>query len=344
VSTRLLFILVLSLPATALAQEQTEYLLTHKQTKEQAATQPKCPPDAPKVEKPPSPWTFKFRMGSLFQFNNSKGVVGVRDGSSKSFALDSHAEANWDGGQHEWRNRFDLAAVFVKTPNLRQWVAASNLVEVETIYQYRILPWAGPFVRLGVATSMVVGRDLRVNSVQYQLPDGSLTEERTDYRLTDPFMPTTFLQTVGGFVNPIREKEFDLDFRAGLGAREIFADGQLGVKDLAETPMIVELVQLRDYQQAGIEFIVMIRGELWDKKVQYFTGGEFLLPLVRTREAGDDRSAWDVMDSRFRAGVAYKLAKWATVLYEFRVLHQPQLIDEVQIQNYFGIKASYSIN
>lgn len=327
----------------ARAQENAEYVLTKKQTKEAKPEPAKCVPE-PTPPKPPSPWQFKFRVGSMFQFSSTKGVVGQRDGSTKTFATDVHAEANWTGGKHEVRNRGDVAAVVVKTPNLARYTPASNLVELESIYQYRALPWAGPFVRAKVSTSIMVGRDLRTNTVQYELPDGTLSEERTDYRLTDPMLPTTFLETIGGFVNPVREQAFDLDFRAGIGARQVLADDQLGVQDDATTPAIVELVQLHDYQQVGLEFIVMARGEFYDKRIQYFAGGEFLLPLVRSKEPGDDRTAFEVLDKRYRIGIAYRLASWATVLYEFRVVHQPQLIDDYQIQNYFGLKASYSVN
>src|SRR6266545_4345719 len=214
--------------APAVAQEETKYLLTHKQTKAPTPADCKCPDVVAKPEGPPSPWQFKLRVGSLFQFNSSSGVVGQRDGQSKSFGVDLHAEANWTGGQHEVRNRLDLNAVFIKTPNLSSWVVASNVLELENIYQYRVVPWAGPFGRSMVNTSILVGSDLRTNAVQYQFPDGTLSEPRTDLRLTDPFRPTTFLQTIGGFVNPIRTKPFDLDFRGGIGAREVIADGQLG--------------------------------------------------------------------------------------------------------------------
>jgi len=330
----------------AAAQEDPKYILTHKQTKPVETTDTKCPdPAAPKEEKPPKPWQFKFRVGSLFQFNSSKGVVGQRDGSSKSLGAELHAEANWTGGKHEVRNRVDINVVFIKTPNTSSWVSASNLLELESVYQYRVVPWAGPFARAGYNTSIFVGHDLRANAVQYLYPDGTLTPARTKLRLTDALYPMTFLQTVGAFVNPVRTKPFDLDFRAGVGAREILADGQLGVQDLSATPSIVELVELRDTWQAGLELIVMARGELLDeKRLQYYAGGEFLLPLVRDKEPGDDRGAFEMIDKRLRLGVAYKVASWATLLYEIRVVHQPQLVDDYQIQNNFGFKASYSVN
>lgn len=88
----------------------------------------------------------------------------------------------------------------------------------------------------------------------------------------------------------------------------------------------------------------MARGEVYDKRIQYFAGGEFLLPLIRDKEPGDDRNVFEVMDKRLRLGVAVKIFSWATLLYEIRVVHQPQLIDQVQIQNNFGLKASYSVN
>ena len=131
--------------APSRAQEDPKYVLKHKETKAQTPAEQKCPEPEAKPKEPPGPWVFKFRVGSPFQFNSSKGVVGQRDGSSKSFGVDVHAEANWTGGKHEVRNRADVGAVFIKTPNLSKWVTASNLLELENIYQYRVKPWAGPF-------------------------------------------------------------------------------------------------------------------------------------------------------------------------------------------------------
>ncbi len=327
----------------ASAQEKPEYLLTHGQTKEKSAPRAPCPtPTAPEQPvSPPSEWDFKLRFGSVFQLSSNSNVIGKGNGTSRSIGADVHGEANWARQRHEVRNRLDVNVVFIKTPNTSGWVSATDSLELENIYQYRALPWTGPFTRVGMSTSMFIGRDLRVNSVQYQLPDGSLSEAKTELRLNDPLRPFTLLQTVGGFFNPVREQEFDLDFRGGLGAREIFADGQLGVRDDNDTPGIVEIVELRSYVQAGIELIGMSRGILFEKKLQYFFGGEFLLPLLRSQP--DERSAFALLDKRVRLGLAYQIAAWATLLYEIRLVHQPQLLDRYQIQNSFGFKASYSV-
>ena len=239
--------------------------------------------------------------------------------------------------------RADANVVFIKTPNTRGWVSATDILDLESIYQYRATPAFGPFARAGMITSMFVGRDLRTNLVQYQFPDGTLTNEQTELRLTDPFSPITLLQSIGAFVNPVREKYFDLDIRFGVGAREVFADGQLGILDLDDTAGIVEVINLFDYVQAGLEFIVMARGQLSGDKVQYFTGAEFLLPVFRSGTLDDGRNAVELLEKRIRLGVAYQIASWATLLYEIRLVHQPQLVENYQIQNNFGFKASYSV-
>lgn len=329
------------------AQEKPKYLLKHKQTKDKAK---KATCDcAPKDESPksktdePSNWDFKLRLGSVFQLASNTNVIGKSNGSTRTIGIDVRAGANYARQKHELRNRLDANVVFVNTATTSGWVSATDLLDLESIYQYRSLPWAGPFARAGLSTSMFVGRDLRANDVDYILPDGAVVEDRTELRLTDPFSPVTLLQSVGGFVNPVRLEAFDLDFRAGIGAREVFADGQLGVADENDTTAEVEIADLKSYQQAGLEGIVMIRGILFEKKLQYYFGGEFLLPLIRTREPGDDRSALDLVEKRIRLGVAYQLASWATILAEVRIVNQPQLLDKYQIQQSFGFKASYSV-
>ena len=86
--TRLTLITLLFYALPAAAQENPNYVLTHKQTKAPAPVEGKCPDTTPKPAEPPKPWQFKFRVGSLFQFNSSSGVVGQRDGNSQSFGAD----------------------------------------------------------------------------------------------------------------------------------------------------------------------------------------------------------------------------------------------------------------
>ena len=127
---------------------------------------------------PPSPWSFKLRIGSVFQLNQSSSVVGRIDGTTRSFQLDVHGEVNWEAGDHQVRTRLDTIDVIVKTQNTGRWVPASDFLEVESIYQYRRHPQVGPFARVSGKTSVFLGRDLRTNAVRYELPDGMLTSPR----------------------------------------------------------------------------------------------------------------------------------------------------------------------
>lgn len=108
----------------ALAQEKPEYLLKKEQTNKRpdepcncASVTAPAPPAEP-VE--PSPWTFRFRLGSVFQISQNRSVVGRLDGTSRSFQADVHGEANWACGKHEVRNRLDTNTVIVKTQNTGQ--------------------------------------------------------------------------------------------------------------------------------------------------------------------------------------------------------------------------------
>lgn len=78
--------------------------------------------------------------------------------------------------------------------------------------------------------------------------------------------------------------------------------------------------------------------------MSYYFGGEFLLPLLRTdlpSVAG--KTATELIDKKVRFGGAYRIAKWATILYESRLVHQPQLLDRYQVQNNIGSKGTYSV-
>lgn len=331
----------LACSTTAHAQEKPELLLKKEQTNKRPDAPCKCEPPAP--PKPKKPWSFKLRIGSVFQLSQSRGVVGRIDGTTRSFNLDVHFEANWKCGRNEVRNRIDTNDLIVKTQNTGRWVPASDFVELESIYQYRAHPRAGPFARAGLRSSVFLGRDLRTNAVRYDIEGRGLTGERTELRLTDRFLPMTLIQSVGAFVNPVQREHFDIDLRGGVGIREVFADGQLGLKDDAKTTDIVEIVELHSYAEAGLEAIAFVRGELWNERLSYYVGGEFLLPIIRTKREGDDRAATSLISKIGRVGIAYKIAKSATLLYELRLVHQPQLLDEVQVQNNVGFKATFNL-
>lgn len=335
------FLSFLLLARPAFAQEKPTYIAKHKQTTElKKKNDCKCEEEK---KKEPSDWEFKLRVGTVFQLSSNKNVVGQVDGTTRSFNASVHGQANFSRGRHLWRSRMDAQGVVVKTQNTRRWVPATDFVELETIYQFRARKWVGPFVRLGLNTSLFIGRDLRTNSVQYRLPGGMLTGERTEFRLSDPFLPLSLLESVGVFFNPLAKHWLDLDIRFGIGSRQVFANGQIGVDDDDETQDIVELVSLNSYTQAGVELVTMFRGELFDETLYYYSGAEFLLPLIRSKEPGDNRSNIDLLNKVFRLGVGYKLAKRATVLYEIRLVNRPQLIDRYQIQNSVGLKGSFDL-
>ena len=340
-------------PTQLLAQEDPEFLLKQEETKE---TKPKlCPCDGDKEEKEEKfpYWDFVIKFGSQLSLSQSSGVVGVQNGGTRAIGGNIHFEANWARNRHEVRNRVDINALFIKTPNT-SWLSAADQLDIESVYQFRAKPWFGPFVRAGFTTSMFVGRDLRPNDVDYRLNNEAVIPpkrlDQTQLRLTDPFKPITLVQTVGIFFNPIREEAYNLDIRTGIGGREVFTDGQFGLLDDTATTDIVEVVSLQDYQQAGWELIVMLRGELFEKKLSYYAGAELLFPFVRSKRrdvfnqgAADTTRNIELIDKTFRAGLAYSIASWATLIYEFRVVHQPQLIDRYQIQNSVGFEASYSV-
>jgi hypothetical protein len=74
-----------------------------------------------------------------------------------------------------------------------------------------------------------------------------------------------------------------------------------------------------------------------------FAGVETLVPLLHSQEPGDLRSTVDLISETVQLGVAYKLVKSATIVYELRLVHDPQLIEAVQIQNNAGFKATFNL-
>jgi hypothetical protein len=148
-------------------------------------------------------------------------------------------------------------------------------------------------------------------------------------------------ESVGPFLRPLNQEHVNMEIRAGLGALQTFADGALGVKDDAKTP-VVEVDELKDIVQLGLEASFELWGTLLEKRVSYKVATGLLIPSARSsQERGDERSALELTNVDFGAALSFRMVEWATLDYEVRVMRQPQLTEALQVRN--GLQLSFGL-
>jgi Protein of unknown function (DUF3078) len=276
-------------------------------------------------------------VGATVNFSDNRSVVGQPDGSSLTVGSEIDASLDYNDRAHEWRSSLGSSAGVSRTPTLDEFVKTRDELRFETIYLYHLTEAAGLFARFALNTSMFEGSDLRATAADYAIArtDGTTQAIRgRRLKLTDPFQPLTLKQSLGGFVQPLTTDEIRLEARAGAGAQEVIADGQLALVDDAATADVVEVKELSSFNQLGVEAVANAWGALASQRLSYNVGIAAMVPLAHTAlPAGDDRNSLELTNIEFSAGLSVKLFDWASLDYKLKVLRQPQLLDEVQVSN-----------
>lgn len=283
-------------------------------------------------------WTPGIAIGATLNLNDSRQVVGQQDGTAFTLgaALDAALELNQ--GKHEWRNMLRAGAGATRAPSLGEFVKTADGLKFESIYLLHALEIFGPFARVGLDTNMFPSLDIRPTAVNYAVAnrDGSTTTY-TGRRLalTDAFKPLTLKESLGAFVQPLNEDRIKLEARAGVGAQETFAEGQLAILDDAKTADVVEAKALNDFYEIGAELVANAWGMIDEgKRVSYTVGVGVLLPFAYTAlPKSDTRGAVDLMNVDINAGLHVKVFDWASIDYRLGVVRQPLLVDAWQVTN-----------
>jgi hypothetical protein len=292
--------------------------------------------------------------------SDNRNVIGQDEGTTLTFGYKTGAQLDARHEGHELRNRALAAATIAYSPVIEDFRKPRDEVSYEAIYLYHIVDPFGPFVRAAVQTSMLQGFDARRGPTTYvvERSDGT-TDSFTlgcpldaagepvpctrRLPLTEPWRPTRLKQSVGLFAQALAEQWLSVETRAGVGAREVLAGGQLAIKDNGDTPE-VELVELRDVWQAGGEGVLELWGDVEEKKVTYRASLEVLVPFAQSdAPVGDDKSLVDYTVVEMKAALSFKLVAWATLDYEIGALREPLVLDAWQVRNQlllnFGVAA-----
>ncbi len=297
-------------------------------------------------------WYPKLTLGASLTFAHSDNVVGSQNGQTWNIGPVIDFNIDWYSGPHEWRNSVRVHEVFTRTPVIDEFVKTTDSFSIESVYLFHVpgVPWLGPFARMTMDTSLFPGTSVQPAPTTFRVKelDGSTADTNSDrLDLTDPFAPTKLSQSVGVFASPIDTPEVKIEFRAGVGAREVFVQDGLALTDDGDTADVLEVTRLQDFVQLGGEVFMGMGGTVTtdtlgkDRPFIYAASIEALFPFYSEPDNGKSGLDLTTLDVQGRIGV--KLFSWMSLDYNLRVVREPLLIDELQIQNNLLLNFAYTL-
>ena len=296
-----------------------------------------------------SGWNPSLAVNGTLNLVENSNVVGQVEGLSMLFGLGLAGGADYVDGPSVWRNELTIAESFAKTPVVDRFIKTNDQVAVASTYNYFLTKTMGGFARGRVNTSLFTARAITADNTDYIITEsgeGAATRNVTSKQLkvSSAFKPFTLAESIGGFAEPINKKNFSLRVRAGLGGRHTLASGVLVQNDDDTTPQI-EMQELANVHQAGVEVFAGIAGKAKEDRISYTIGASLLLPLINNDSFG--RSATDLTRLGIEASATISVFDWMGIVYKGSVIVDPQLFpadkELTQFQNSLLLTFQYTL-
>lgn len=286
----------------------------------------------------------KLATSASASLTSNRQVVGEVDGFSALLGLSLDGALGYVDGAHAWKNSLTIDESWSRTPSLERFVKSNDRAEIESLYTYFLRDWFGPFGRAAVETHAFDTYRVTAEPTDYEVtgPGGGteLLEQREELLLSNSFEPLTVNESVGVFAQPVRDDEFTWTSRLGFGGRQTYAEGVLAVDDDEETDR-VEVTELDDVFQGGLEGFSGVTGEFDDRDLSYRVGATALLPVVNNDDT--DQTVFELMRWGATAGVTLGLNEYLDLNYDVSFLRDPQFVDATQVQNNLLLTFSHTL-
>ncbi len=299
-------------------------------------------------------WELLFKLNGGGSILSNANVIGTVPGETFTLQANIDFSTVYHHGAHEWRGSFFWGEGYFRTPGIDAWLKSQDEMRLDTTYLYYVVDWFGPFVNARMNTRVFPTIDARSGTADYVVTnaDGSVTNLTADrFDLAGFWSPLQLRQAVGLFARPLRKVYASLEFRAGVGMQEVFADGAYAITAVTAgaTPTgstaTVAINELSSFNQAGGDFSLVFWGSTMEKRITYRAYAETLVPFWDdTYDSATDPNSLPYY-ATFEGGVAadFFVFEWLKAGYVFRVVRQPRLLDDFQFQNLLTISFNYTL-
>lgn len=286
--------------------------------------------DIKRTTERPQGFAYGVTLAANLNVASNNDVVGQVNGNSLLFGASALTKLSYLRDRHEWLNTGSLNETFSRTPAVDQFLKSNDLLELQSLYNYFLREWTGPFARVALQTSLFQNYKVTAAPVTYtrsDLPTGAPAETVTTqrFKLSDGGQPLTINESLGWFFEPVHSDVLTVNGRVGFGGRHTFADGARSVNDKNAFTV------LSDVHQAGAELFVGVDGKQFSGRLLYNAGLSALFPLINNDDT--DRSVLELTKVALQAAMGMGVFSWLSVNYQLKVVRDVQLVDALQVQN-----------
>lgn len=291
------------------------------------------------------PWRHSesAQFGGNYEFYEN--VAGKTDGPTTTVNLKLEFDLNYASASHEFDNHIEISEATTKTPAFRRYIKRSDELEYYSYYKrfFASTEWLGLFARFDLRTQLFDSYDEQKKVETYLIRRTSGDTLRVDNRLklSRAFRPLTLLESFGAVARILEREAQNITLRTGPAAKQIYADDQLIVNDVAATGEI-EVDELRDVFTLGWGLGIEYSGELEHLGLKYRSYANLLYPISHSLEDEDGRSNIRLMSSEFGVELAYSFFSWMQLSYDLSRVHDPLFVDKPQITHNFFLNIVFS--
>ena len=293
-------------------------------------------------------WDIGAKVGGTGSFLQNNNFVGQADGATIQFGALLAGKANLVAGDIDWQNSLSIEHAQLKSPNIDSFIKSADALELKSLLLYHIpgVSWVGPYARARAFAQIFPGSFISdaPQTVIRTNADGSVATSaeaaQKPIALTNFFEPLVLEQAVGVFFEPIKEKLVTINAKVGMGSQQVITQGGHTLTDNPDTAPI-ELTQLSNVISVGAEAGAEARGIIIDEVLSWNANLGLYYPFFNTSPV--ELEAGDLLHITAGGGLSLKLAKWVSVDYALKVIKQPFVLNDFQIQNAILITTGFDL-
>jgi hypothetical protein len=289
--------------------------------------------------KKPTGLSYGVTIAANVNVASNKSVVGQIEGNTVLFGASALTNLSYLRGPHEWLNTASAAETWSRTPAIGTFVKSNDTLNVESLYNYFLREWTGPFARAAIQSSLLKTQRITEGQSTYVRDTTGQLSTASRFHLSDSFQPFTLNESLGWFFQPFRSEIFNAYGRVGLGGRHTWADGARAITD-TEDPRGIVYTVLKDVHQAGAELFGGLDGKAVEGRLLYNLGLSALFPFANNDD--QNRSIAKLTKISLPAAAGMKVTSWLSVNYQLKVVRDVQLIDKIQVQNALLLSLQYT--
>jgi len=295
-------------------------------------------PDTPTGEREPG-FHPTLKLASQISYKDNWKVVGTPNGPHWNIGLSLESRFDFlHRKRHLLTCKLNWQLTFARTPTIERFVKSEDELKLSLSYFHNWLGKVkfGPYISVGLQTAPFPGYDVRTEDTVVKKYDikGNLISTETvpakgDIRLTKAFAPVRLKQSLGLFGDLLEKKAIQLHLEAGLAFVKLAVRGGFKLEDNGETTEL-ELKELQDSFEVGGQFKMQLGGVI-RKFIEYTLELEIMHPF--THNAETTLSGLSLTNVEFSLKIEFKITKWASLNYTFKISRLPLLSTDWQTRN-----------